>query len=259
MYYEFYIDVFFLVNFLMDFCVLSVSKKILKCPATYRSICLGALIGSLLTCVVVILPLQYDFVKFAISHGLISIFMIKTGLRVKWNRQFLKVYAVVYMSAVLIGGIFSALGHYVREICTFFVAAVFSYQGAIGIWNYINYQAAVRNNSCEVLICNGANRVKVKAIQDTGNRLRDSVTGQPVSIVSGEIAKKVWQDIPITNLRYIPYHTIGKNGGILPVFRVDNICLYLDEELWISNVLIAVSEEMHDTDEYEMILNPDIK
>ena len=258
-YYELYIDVFILVNFMMDLCVLSISKKILKCPAKGRNLCWGALVGSGITSVVIMIPIPYNFIKFVVFHGLISVLMIKTGLRIKWNRSFFKAYIVVYVSTFLVGGILLSLKQYVCEISIFFLFAFFSYLAAVRIWNYICYLAGNQINSSEVLLCNGTNQVKVQAIWDTGNRLRDVITGKPVSIISKETAQRLWQDTPIQNLRYIPYHTIGKKEGILPVFQVERVCFYLEEAKWVHNILVAVSEELSGTAEYEMILNPDMR
>lgn len=259
MYYELYMDVFFLVNFMMDVCVLIVSKNILKCPATYGSICLGALTGAGMTCVMVLLPVPYRVVKFAIYHGLISILMTKTGLRVRWGRSFLKAYIVVYVSAFLIGGIFFSLKQYMREMSMFFVFAIISSFIAHSAWKFILYIGRCRSESCMVLLCQNGNQLIVKAILDTGNRLRDMDTGKPVSIISKEVAKKLWQDVPVENLRYIPYHTIGKKEGVLPMLILDRMCLYLEEEIWVSEGLVAISEEEISSGEFEMILNPFVR
>ena len=52
-YYELYVDVLFLVNFMMDYLLLLLVKKMLKCTATHGRVCLGAFAGALLTCIVV--------------------------------------------------------------------------------------------------------------------------------------------------------------------------------------------------------------
>ena len=112
---------------------------------------------------------------------------------------------------------------------------------------------------CEVLLCQKQNQVKVKAIVDTGNRLRDTITGKPVSIISNQTAKILWKEIPIEGLRYVPYHTIEKKQGILPVLMLDEMYVYLEEELYVSKALVAICEETIGTGEYEMILNSDIR
>lgn len=259
MYYELYIDVFFLVNFMMDAMILGVSKKILKCPATYGSICLGALTGSLLTCAVTVISVPGNFMEFTICHGLISILMTKIGLRVKWNRNFARAYVTVYISAFLLGGIFTGFAQYMREASLFFAFAVLSYFIALGIWKFIVYAGRQQNDCCEVLLCQEERQIRIKAIIDTGNRLKDTVTGKPVSIISKSVAEKLWQDVPLKNLRYIPYHTIGKKEGVLPLLTLDRICLYQDDEVWVCKVLVAISEDQIGSGEFEMILNPFVR
>ena len=51
MYYELYIDVFFLVNFMMDAILLEILRKILGCPVSHGRVFLGAGAGAFGTCV----------------------------------------------------------------------------------------------------------------------------------------------------------------------------------------------------------------
>ena len=259
MYYELYIDIFFFVNFMMDICILLLSKKILKCPATYGSVLTGAASGAFLTCIVVILPVKYSFVKLMIFHGPIIYLMIKTGLRIRNKKRFVKAYITVYISSVLIGGIFSSLRQYMLEGSFFFAFAIISYMISYGIWRSVICMGRYRNNHCEVLLLNGEKQIKVYAIIDTGNWLKDSVTGKPVSIISAKIAKELWHEFPEKGVRYIPYHTIGKKERVLPLLVLEKMCLYLEEEVWITQGLVAVSEETDLEDMYGMILNPDVR
>ena len=92
MYYELYIDVFFLVNFMMDYILLLITKQMLHCSATRRSVCLGAAAGSLLTCIIVVLPLPAAFIKFILFHMFVNTCMIRAGLKIKNRRDFAKAY-----------------------------------------------------------------------------------------------------------------------------------------------------------------------
>lgn len=258
MYYELYIDVFFLVNFMMDYILLSVVRKVLKCPATHGSVCLGAMLGAFLTCVIIVLPIPYAFVKFILFHGFVNIVMIKTGLRARWDRSFLKAFVLLYISGFLVGGVFTYLHQYVRYASLFFVLAVASYYLVLGIWNVISYLARHDHYRCEVILYQADRKVKVRAVIDTGNSLRDNVTGKPVSVIAAKTAKELWGGKAVESVRYIPYHTIGKAEGVLPVFPVDKMCLCREEEKMIEKPLVAVSEEPITADGYELILNPDI-
>lgn len=259
MYYELYIDVFFLVNFMMDIFILLVAKKILKCPATYRNISLGAFTGAALTCAILLMQIPAGVIRFMILHGLISILMTRIGLRIRFHHGFLQAYIVMYISAFLIGGVFSCMKQYVRESVTFFSAAWISYGLAIGIWRIIILQGRTRSSSCEVLLINSERQIKIKAIIDTGNRLFDDITGKPVSIITRQIANELWKELPESGLRYIPYRTIEGNGGVLPLLMVEKVCLYQEREIWLSKVLIAICENDICKGEYEMILNPSVR
>ena len=120
MYYELYIDVLFLVNFMMDYILLLITRKIIKSKISYGNICLGALVGSVLTCVVAAIPVPYTFIKFILFHAVINVVMIKIGLRIRWNRDFLRALITLYISGFLVGGVFSCLDQYVKTGSLFF-------------------------------------------------------------------------------------------------------------------------------------------
>ncbi len=76
--------------------------------------------------------------------------------------------------------------------------------------------------------------VQLQALYDTGNLLRDPVSGKPVLIVGADVAQKLTGlsreqlEKPvesmgvISGLRLIPYHTIGQPNGFLLALRIKN-------------------------------------
>ena len=78
-------------------------------------------------------------------------------------------------------------------------------------------------------------KVCVWALHDTGNSLKDPITGNPVLVVGPKVAERLVGltqnqlenpidavgDIP--GLRLIPYHTVGQDKGILLGIRLPNI------------------------------------
>lgn len=259
MYYELYMDVFFFVNFLLDIMILSVANKTLKCHATWKNICLGALTGSVLTCVLLFVPTLDGIQGFIISHGLISILMTRTGLRIQFHHGFWKAYITVYISAFLLGGVLSGMRQYIREGSIFLLFTLLGYLIVNGILKFVSFFGRHERVNCDVLLVSKSNQIKVKALIDTGNRLYDSASKKPVSIISRDTAKALWQEIPKEGVRYIPYRTIQGKGGVLPMLVLEKICLYQEKELWISEVCVAICEEDIGTGEYDMILNPDVR
>lgn len=77
--------------------------------------------------------------------------------------------------------------------------------------------------------------VRLVALQDTGNTLRDPITGQPVLVVGADIAHKLTGLAPeqlkcpleavgsVPGLRLIPYRTVGNPEGLLLALRIADV------------------------------------
>ena len=59
----------------------------------------------------------------------------------------------------------------------------------------------------------------VTALWDTGNQLCEPYGGQPVHVVTGRVCEDLCRTVP--GMIYIPFRTIGSEGGVLPAVRVD--------------------------------------
>lgn len=258
MHYELYIDVFFLINFMMDYMVLTITKKMLKRSVSHVRLCVGALLGAFLTCIVLIMPVPYRAVKFVLFYGGVGVLMLKAGLCIPWNRTFIRAYVLLYASSFLLGGVFTYFQQYLRHGSLFFALAIISYYLVLGIWNLISYLARQNQYQCDVIVRNGKNVQRVRALIDTGNSLRDPVTGEPVSILSKKAAEKLYVGYNETAFRFIPYHSIGKPQGVMPLVKLDRLEILKKDKQVIDYPYVAVSEEELSKDDYEMILNPDI-
>ena len=260
MYYELYIDVLFLVNFMMDYILLLIARRILKCRTAYRNICLGALAGALLTCIVVALPIPYASVKFILFHTVVNITMIKIGLRIGWNRTLAKALITLYISGFLVGGVFEYLDQYVKTGSLFFALAILSYYIASGVLSLLSSFFHFWEYRCHVVLYLGEKNCEVEAILDTGNHLTDHVTGKAVSVIGKQTAQRLLDGKMPERLRYIPYQSIGRQDGVIPVITVDRLCVKGKEEQWVEKPLIGISEtDISAGKEYDMILNPDIE
>lgn len=107
MYYELYVDVFFLMNFTMDTILLALLKKALACPVRYGRIIAGGVLGAVLTCVVVIWPCKTTWAKFIVFHGVINVLMLRTGLGLIWGRELFRGWVILYIESFLLGEYYS--------------------------------------------------------------------------------------------------------------------------------------------------------
>ncbi|BDZ78983.1 MULTISPECIES: sigma-E processing peptidase SpoIIGA [Claveliimonas] len=258
MYYELYIDILFLVNFMMDYILLLLIKKILKCTATLGNISLGALTGALLTCLVVALPIPWPLLKILLFHGVVNILMLKIALRLKWDKKLWKALFFLYITSFLLGGILEHVRQYVEIGSLFFVLAVGCYYISSGIWKILDLIFKTGQCRCDVELYVNGRCVTVPALIDTGNTLRDKLTGKPVNIIESQTAEELFgKEIP-EGIRYISYHTIGRKNAVMPVAVLDSLRIAGENEKWVDKPMVGISEEKISSDgEYRMIINPD--
>ena len=231
MYYELYVDVFFLMNFTMDTILLALLKKALACPVRYGRIIAGGVLGAVVTCVVVIWPCKTTWAKFIVFHGVINVLMLRTGLGLKWGRELFRGWVILYIESFLLGGVLQFAGQYLRQ----------------------------GSRYCEVVVLFGERNCRLRALIDTGNTLKDTVSKDPVSVMDQASVKRLTEGKQPERFRYIPYHSIGKKEGVMPAFRMDKIQIIRDGyRINVEYPLVAVCEEELGSENYQMIINPDI-
>lgn len=259
MYYEIYLDMLFLVNFMMDYILLLIVRRMLKCSATHGNICVGALAGSGLTCAVLVIPIPYPIIKLLLFHTLVNTCMLRAGLKIKTMRTFVKALVMLYIGGFLLGGILEAFRPYMRVGSLFFFLAIVGYYLVLAIWKFLAYVQRWNKYHCKVILYLGERHCQLGGLIDTGNGLRDPISGAPVSIVYKGSIKELIKDEKANSICYIPYQSIGKKEGILPAFRIDRMCIHREEEFWVEAPLIGISEEEISRDtEVDMILNPNL-
>ena len=254
--YELYIDLFFLINFLMDYFLLLMVGKMLKCRIRRLRIIAGAMVGAFLTCIFVVF-LRGKIWRLVLFHGVMNMCLLKTGLGIKEKRTLIKAWILLYVSAFLLGGILNVFQPYVRGGAVFLILAFAGYHLCLGIWDLLAYFHKNMAGSCRARLYQNGRECEIYAIIDTGNRLRDSLTGRPVHVITGEIAEKLGCT-DFSSKRVITYQSIGKENGTMPILMLDCLCCRCEkEEKWVEKPLVAVSERQKLSNVYDMILNPD--
>lgn len=257
-YYELYIDVLFIVNFLMDYILLLVAKKVLRISSPYGRICLGALLGAFLTCLVTAVGIPFTFIKAILFYVLVPSAMLAVGVPIRSPDGFFRALITLYISGFLVGGIFEYLNQYVRVGSLFFALAMASYYLSCGVLKMLALLFHFGETHCLVTLHFNGGNCEAEAIVDTGNHLKDEASGKAVSIISSRLAEKLFGKEMPEGIRYIPYRTIGKGKGVIPVVPIDWICIAGKEEQRVEQPVIAISEDASFGNGYDVILNPDI-
>lgn len=259
MYYELYLDVLFFTNFIMDYVLLVLVKKMLKCSATQVRLILGAISGAGFTCIVLLLPIPYPFLKLALFHLVVNTAMLRIGLKIRGIRCFLKAYILLYISSLLLGGVLYVWNPKMRVGGLFFAIVILGYGMVSKIWDFIGSVHRMRQYTCEVELYLGEKVCRVRGIIDTGNGLTAPLTNEPVHVLDIAVAKEFLGNVNLSQIRYIPYRTIAKKEGVLLALHIERMRVHHEEELWINHPLIGISEEpVSSGEEYQMILNPNI-
>ena len=258
MYYELYIDLFFLENFMMDSLILLAVNRIMKRGRGYGGILLGGALGSALTCLVTAAPFP-AVVKIILFHLVINSLMIIIGLRVGGAAQFAKAFALLYFSAVFLGGIMQLFRPFMRYVSVFYAAAALSYLTFSRLWRAVLSIGRQEGNIFEVELYTGKRQIRAKALWDTGNSLRDDLTGYPVNILDPGFAGLAFRpEEKMKGIRYIPYRCVS-GEDVMQIFRIEKMCIHMEGEYWIMDPILGIGrQEISAGEDYQMILNPGI-
>lgn len=107
------------------------------------------------------------------------------------------------------------------------------------------------NTYVPVEISLGDTSLQLTALQDTGNTLRDPVTGQSVLVIGADAAGKltgltreqlcrpVESIAALPGLQLVPYHSIGNKGGLMLALKFQNVKI----GKWKGSSLVAFAPE----------------
>ncbi len=256
--YELYIDVLFLVNLFFDFLLLLTVRNIMKYPVSWGHVFLGGITGAAFTCLVIASSLD-GLVKLILCHVIVNMIMIKVGLKIKHVGELIKAVIVLYVVSILYGGILELFHPYLHTEIIYFIIAILCAVFIRNMWKIFLKEKRTQNTKCAVVLQEGKTQIKVTALIDTGNTLTDPISGEPVSIIEKELAKKMWKDKEQDKgIRYIPFCTI-ESKGMMPIFRIEKMQVVGKEEILIQHPIVGVCEGViSEVEEYQIILNPDI-
>lgn len=273
--YELYLDVLFLVNFMMDYLILLLSSRILKSHSTYVRILFGALVGAILTCIVIVSAIQSRVIVFILFHLVINSLMIVISLRVKTLATYLKALISLYIASVLLGGVFQLFSQYVTLGSLFFGLAILSYYLVKGIWIFIEQLGKYNQEYYPIELYIGEKVIKVIGLMDTGNSLIDPVSHKPVCILDKDIAKvegltysqrlneqdtlrESGQKESMFMEHIIPYNTISDEGFLVAI-TIDKLLIGGSKNQWVNKPIIAFSKgAISKNGTYQMILHPQL-
>lgn len=271
--YVFYADIFFITNFIMDYIILRITGKLLKKKIHTTSYLLGAFSGAAILTLNIIFPIKIRIINQLFAYFVISFIMCILTFGVKCIKENVKTWIYLYVIAFFSGGILNAVYFYTNiqmilkgmDFTTFMAAAGISYLAM----NYIIHAVRVRmgrtgnkDDIMEVMLCHRGVTQRVNALFDSGNSLKEPISGAPVHIVDYETAGSILKGGQETEekIRIIPYNSLGKKDGIMTAFECEKVVVNIKgNNIDIGPAYLGIYRgELSAGGRYRMILNRSI-
>lgn len=127
-----------------------------------------------------------------------------------------------------------------------------------GIWLVSREGKRRKNPYFTATLREGEKQLVVTALADSGNSLFDPISGVPVCVAEKSVLEKLDLLEKPEKSRLIPYHSVGKQHGLLQAAVVEEMCLQKEgQQQKIPRVLLAASpQELSVGGRYQLLLHP---
>ena len=272
-----YIDQWLMINAVMNVFLLFLLKRLTGLPAKGYRIILGGLAGALVSGAGLLAVLfgnqaaacawngsRISLMVFILSVRGISLFL--GGILMIWTvwgkltaAVFYRTVKGLFLLALLFGGLLLACLSFLPELtmsagsllcagagCCFLARAAVRYLAENREKRQKLYGATLyyRGKECRII-----------ALWDTGNQLFDPFSKKPVHILDSREAKRIAETV--SQVRYIPYQTIGQPNGTIAAIVLDRIQIETEKEsIILEKPLVALSlHPVSPKGEYQLLLH----
>lgn len=249
-----YLDLIVLLNFVVDLLLLLGTNRLCGCATGFLRCAAAALLGGLYggACLIPGFSFLGSLIWRIVSLALMC------GIAFGFQRSALRRGVVFIVLTMALGGIALGMGNGSFGSLVAAAAGLFL-MCALGFARQVQGGRKVT-----VMLRKGSVSRKLTALVDTGNTLRDPVSGEQILVVDNRIA---WEMMglspeqlmtpvetmaayPLPGLRLIPYRSVGCSAGMLLAVRMD--------EVWIdgqkAGTLVAFApQEIGASDTYQAL------
>lgn len=275
-----YLDVVLIENLCMNYIILFATGYLLKIKMKHVRLIVSAILGGIYSILAYMEILEiYSNIILKIILSIIMVYIAYKGQNIK---QLTKQLIFFYLTSFVFGGCAFALLYFVKPqeilmrngvlVGTYplkiaILGGIVGFVIVTGAFHFVKTKLSKKDIYCEISIYFNEKKATTKAMLDTGNMLKDPITGMPVIIVQKEILKDILPniildnltkivggDVPreiyndenlqyITRFRLIPFSSIGKENGMLLGFKANKVEIKLEEgKREIENVIIGIYE-----------------
>ena len=291
-----YLDVVLLENLCMNYIILFATGYLMKIKMNHIRVILASFLGGIYAIVsyMEILPIYSNF----FMKILLSIGMVYLAFGAKNVKSILKQLIIFYLTSFAFGGCAFALLYFVKPENILMRNGVYigTYPikiallgGLVGfIITYIAFKIVKNKLSkkdmiYDIIIEIDKKQVQVKAMLDTGNMLKDPITQTPVIVVEKEklygilpsglldhlenmiggegenILSSSEEEEYLYKLRMIPFHSIGKQNGLMLGIKADKVEILQEENIINENIIIGIfNQSLSKNHHYSALIGLDI-
>lgn len=253
-----YIDIVFIENLFMNYFLLYLLKRLVRSKAPIWRLLLSAFIGALYV-LVILMPSMEVYLNLSMKI-LVSLLMIVIAFLPYTFREVIKLVLLFYLETFLIGGSIMAIFYLTHGdlnningvILLNRMSQIYLIIGSLlGIifskiaFDYIDSYFFENNFIVDLEIFLDKKHQNIKALIDTGNNLKDPLSGDPVIVVYYKALKDLlpndlYQNLNLSKsyedfvkcilnskyknrIRVIPYNAIGISNGLITGIKIDKL------------------------------------
>lgn len=270
-----YLDVVLLENLCMNYIILFATAYIMKIKMKQWRLIISSIIGGIYAVVsyLEILPVYSSLAMKLI----LSIVMVYIAFNSRNIKTLTKQLIIFYLTSFVFGGCAFALLYFIKPQDILIRNGVYvgTYPikiallgGIVGFvithiaFKIVKTKFKKKDMIYEITIQMDSKKVTIPAMLDTGNLLKDPITGIPVivvekeklysllpeellnnieKIVGGELVSNISEKEYLSRLRMIPFSSIGKQNGLMLGIKADNIEIQKEEEIeTLDNIIIGI-------------------
>ena len=272
-----YLDVVIVENLIMDAIIIYATAIVLKVKIRHLRIIISSLIGAIYSVLSYISDLEiYNNLFLKIFLSIVMVYIAFSPQNIK---TLMKQILIFYLTSFLFGGVAFALIYIVKPqeilmknglflgmypLKTVFLGAIVATAILITAFKVVKSNITKKDMMCNVSIELNNKTVNIKTMIDTGNMLKEPISGLPVIVVENTalyelIPKEIldnlddilggdFQKIPdnikstyIAKLKWIPYSSLGKQNGMLVGIKADKAIVEKDDQvIEHDNVIVGI-------------------
>lgn len=258
-----YLDVLIFENFIVNLFLLTLTAKTLKIKISLKRIILSSILGSMY--VLTIVFSQLNFFTNLFFKLLIALLMICLIVEEKNILFLLKGTVIFILYSVALAGICFYLSikngngpipnAYLFNFSykKLLLALIIIYLLLIRLVTFIKERKLMKNFIFAVDVFIENKVYPVKALLDTGNELKESVSNLPVVIVEKQIFNNI--DLSSYSKYHISYSAVGGEEGDIIAIRPDRLIININGEEKEKNVLLGfIDKRLSKQNDYNGLL-----